>query len=74
MGAEILIVVGISTPLRNKTQLGSFLAVTDQLSRLLTGQNTRRSRESLSGKDILIMPDLGDITSGQFNRSAEAFQ
>lgn len=72
MGADIIIAVDISTPLRNETELDSLLAVTDQLTRLITGLNTIASRDSLSEGDVLLAPNLGDITSSQFTRSEEA--
>lgn len=72
MGADILIVVDISTPLKDKDDLDSLLAVTGQLTRLLTGLNTKASRDSLSAKDVLLVPVLGDITSSQFDRSEDA--
>jgi NTE family protein len=72
MGADILIVVDIGAPLRNREEIGNILTVTNQLTRILTGRNVIASLDSLKETDILISPDLGDITSAQFNRSAEA--
>lgn len=72
MGAQVIIAIDISTPLRDATELTNLLAVTDQLTRLLTGQNTRRSRENLTESDFLLIPDVGDITASAFNRSSEA--
>ncbi len=72
MGADILIVVDIGAPLRNREEIGNILTVTDQLTRMLTGRNVIASLDSLKETDFLISPDLGDITSAQFDRSAEA--
>ena len=72
MGADVLIVVDIGSPLRNREQIGNILTITDQLTRILTGRNVIASRASLNVEDILILPDLGTITSSQFDRSAEA--
>ena len=72
MGADILIVVDIGAPLRNREEIGNILTVTDQLSRILTGRNVIASRDSLKETDFLVSPDLGDITSAQFDRSSEA--
>jgi NTE family protein len=72
MGADILIVIDISTPLKDEDDLDSLFAVTGQLTRLLTGLNTKASRDSLSVGDVLLVPELGDITSSQFDRSEEA--
>lgn len=72
MGADIVIVIDISTPLLEEEEIDSLISITDQLTRLLTAQNTRTSRESLYSGDILIIPDLGNITASQFHRSNEA--
>ena len=72
MGAEVLIVVDIGSPLRTRDQMPDLLTITDQLTRLLTGRNVLASRAKLSEDDIIILPVLGDITSAQFDRSAEA--
>jgi len=72
MGADILIVVDIGAPLRNREEIGNMLTVTNQLTRMLTGRNVIASLDSLKETDFLISPDLGDITSTQFDRSAEA--
>ena len=72
MGADILIVVDIGAHLRNREETGNILKVTDPLSRILTGRNVIASRDSLKETDFLVSPDLGDITSAQFDRSSEA--
>lgn len=72
MGADVLIAVDIGSPLRTKNQISNLLEVTDQLTRILTGRNAAASKRRLRPGDILILPDLGDITATQFDRSAEA--
>ncbi len=72
MGADIVIVVDISTPLATRDEIKNVLSITAQLSGFLTNANAERSRASLTENDILITPDLGEITSGSFDRSAEA--
>jgi NTE family protein len=72
MGADILIVVDISTPLLKREEIGSALGVTSQLTGILTRRNTEAKLKTLSESDILIVPDLGDITTASFDRSAEA--
>ncbi|MCZ6673191.1 MAG: patatin-like phospholipase family protein [Verrucomicrobia bacterium] len=72
MGADVLIVVDVGSPLRNKDQITNALTVTDQLTRLLTGRNVIASLSSISADDILIKPILGSITAIQFDRAAEA--
>ncbi len=72
MGAEIIIAVDISTPLKKREELISALSITAQLSGILTRRNTEEQIASLSDKDILIVPDLGGISSADFGQSDEA--
>lgn len=72
MGADIVIVVNISTPLYKQEDLDNFLATTEQLSRILTNRNIAEQLHDLHESDILIAPELGDITTGSFNRTGEA--
>ena len=72
LGAEVLIVVDISTPLSSREQIVNALAVVDQLTTIMTRRNTERSLASLTERDILLVPDLGDITTTSFTRSMEA--
>jgi NTE family protein len=72
MGADIIIAVDISTPLLKKDKLDSALKITQQLTGFLTRRNTEEQIATLSEKDVLIVPDLGDITTASFSRSGEA--
>lgn len=72
MGADVLIVVDISAPMRTPEQVDSFFAITDQLVNVLTRGNTDKQLATLDAADVLILPDLGDITSLDFYRSEEA--
>jgi len=72
MGADIIIAVDISTPLKKREELISALSITAQLSGILTRRNTEEQIASLSGRDILIVPDLGGISSADFGQSDEA--
>jgi NTE family protein len=72
MGADFVIVVDISTPLFNRDEIKNILSITEQLTGFLTNANAEVSRASLTDDDILIVPDLGDITSADFDRSGEA--
>jgi NTE family protein len=72
MGADVVIAVDISTPLAEREQIQSLLAVTDQLMIILTRRNTDEQIASLTGRDVFIQPDLGDITTTSFDRAAEA--
>ncbi|MBU8922964.1 MAG: patatin-like phospholipase family protein [Bacteroidales bacterium] len=72
MGADIVIAVDISTPLQSIEELSSVMAVTDQLTGILTRRNTDIQIASLNIDDIFIKPELGDITTGSFERAGEA--
>ena len=69
MGAEVVIAVDISTPLSNREELNSALAILNQLSGLLTRRNVEEQLATLTDRDILIVPELGDITSADFDRA-----
>ena len=74
MGADIVIAVDISTPLLTREDIKSVLGVVEQLTGFLTRNNTERQIESLTRRDLLIVPPLDEagISSGDFKRSAEA--
>lgn len=72
MGADVVIAVDISTPLREREELTSILAIADQLSGILTRRDTDAQIASLESTDVFIRPQLGDITTASFDRAAEA--
>lgn len=72
MGAEIIIAVDISTPLRTREQLTGAFTITNQLIGFLTRRNTEEQLATLTDKDILVVPNLGDITTADFKRASEA--
>ena len=72
MGADIIIAVDISTPLKKRGELVSALSITAQLSGILTRRNTEEQIASLTDKDILIVPDLKGISSADFDESGDA--
>lgn len=71
LGADILIVVDIGTPLSN-VEVASVLDVTAQMVAILTQQNVDRSLAKIREIDVLITPDLGDMTSADFDRAGES--
>ena len=70
--ADVIIAVNISTPPLKRDEITSALSVTAQLLNLLGKQTVDRQLASLGNRDVLITPDLGDISSGSFERAAEA--
>jgi len=62
MGADIVIAVNIGTPLMSREQLSSAVGYAAQMVNILTEQNVRAQLALLKPTDILISPDLGDLT------------
>jgi len=71
MGADIVIVVNIGTPLSGRSTLGSLGGLTSQMINILTEQNVQRSLASMKPTDVLILPQLGELTSGDFAKTRE---
>jgi len=70
--ADRVIVVNVGSPLKSPDSIGSLLSVTSQMIGILTQQNVERSLASLSGGDVYIAPELGDITAVDFARYEQA--
>ncbi|MFO1317437.1 MAG: patatin-like phospholipase family protein [Burkholderiales bacterium] len=62
MGADIVIAVNIGTPLMSRDQLQSVVGYATQMINILTEQNVRAQLAQLKPGDILISPDLGNLT------------
>jgi NTE family protein len=71
LGAEVIIAVNVGTPLLPREGLSSALGVAQQMINILTEQNVGMSLRTLTPADILISPDLHDVTFFDFARSAE---
>ena len=67
MGADIIIAVNLGTPLLKPEQITSVLTVSLQMINILTEQNVNRSLAELTPQDILILPELGDYSAGDFD-------
>ncbi len=74
MGADILIVVDVGAPLYTKEQIKSFADVLDQLSNIYVLENVDKSLALLSDDDILIRPELGDISTVDFHRISDTIK
>ncbi len=72
MGADLVIAVDISTPLRSRDELDTALTVLDQLGGLLTQRNVAEQLATLTDRDLYIQPELGEIGSGDFGLVNEA--
>jgi NTE family protein len=67
MGADIIIVVNLGTPLMKREEIDSLLGVSGQMISILTEQNVRASLATLGPADILIEPELGDFSAADFD-------
>jgi NTE family protein len=67
MGADIIIAVNVGTPLLKREQITGIFGVSGQMLSILTEQNVQVSLATLTPADILISPDLGDYSTGDFD-------
>jgi len=67
LGADIIIAVNVGTPLLKREELSSIMGVTGQMLSILTEQNVQTSLALLKPTDILISPELGDFSTGDFD-------
>jgi NTE family protein len=74
LGAERIIAVDISSPLTEEAKLGSLLSIFNQMGALLTTGNRQEDLRRLREGDVLIQPDLGDITYADLERTEEAVE
>ena len=74
MGAEVLIVVDITSPMLPREDLGNLLTITDQLTRLLVVNNTKAQKARLNDRDILLIPDLEAFSAVSFSTAAVAIK
>jgi NTE family protein len=72
LGAEQIIAVDITSPLGTSDQLGSVFQIYGQWTGYLTEANRREDLKRLRPQDVLIQPDLGDISFIAFERVEEA--
>ena len=72
MGADIVIVVDISTPLLKKDDITSFASVIDQLTMLQSYKAAAAQLSSMTDQDILIRPDLENIGFIDFENAIDA--
>ncbi len=72
LGAQRVIAVNISSPLQTEVEGRSFIGVVSQLSSFLTAGSVSADLERLRAGDILIQPNLGDISFKSFDRAREA--
>ncbi|MFO1371236.1 MAG: patatin-like phospholipase family protein [Candidatus Competibacteraceae bacterium] len=71
---DVIIAVDVGAPLAPASELNSFLSITNQLTTILTVRNVQQQVKTLGHDDILIVPDLQDVSSIDFDRSPKAVE
>jgi NTE family protein len=72
MGADVVIAVDISTPYIPADKIRNVFGITGQLTSIMTRKNVEQQLATLTGRDVLLVPILGDIGSADFDRAGEA--
>jgi len=72
MGATRVIAVDVGAPPLDPDQLGSPTTVLSQVVSVLIERQVQASIAQLNADDVLIRPDIGDVSIGDFDRSMEA--
>jgi NTE family protein len=71
---EVIIAVNISTPPLERDEITSALSIVGQLMNFLGKERVDKQLAGLSKRDVLIQPELGDISSGSFDRMSDAIR
>ncbi|MFC5475714.1 patatin-like phospholipase family protein [Paraherbaspirillum soli] len=71
MGADVIIAVNIATELNDPATLDSPAAVAQQMVTILVRQNVKQQIGLLKPDDVLIEPDLGDLSFSDFSRGKD---
>ncbi|MBL4596326.1 MAG: patatin-like phospholipase family protein [Robiginitomaculum sp.] len=71
MGADIIIAVDLSRPLKTADEIGNVFDVVEQIVNFVTLQQTEIEIDNLSEVDILVRPDLSGFSPAGFERGRE---
>ncbi|MCH2160064.1 MAG: patatin-like phospholipase family protein [Oleiphilaceae bacterium] len=74
MGADIVIAVDIGAPILKREEIDSSVAVLGQMSNFLMMSNQAEARSTLTERDILIRPDLGNMGVLDFDAMSDALE
>lgn len=69
-GVDVIVAVDISTRTMARADLGSAVAIGDQMITILMRQSTDRQLASLGPQDLAIVPELGDFSQADFAGAA----
>jgi NTE family protein len=71
---DVVIAVNIATPPLKRSEITSALSVAGQLINFLGKQTVDQQLKAMTPRDVLIEPDLGDISAASFDRSKDAIR
>ena len=71
---DVIIAVNISTPPLTRSEITSAYSVVTQLLNFLGKQTVDDQLKSLTDRDVLIAPELGDVSAVKFDRSKDAIR
>jgi NTE family protein len=74
MGARHIVAINIGTPLAPRAALDNIVGLTSQMINILIEQNIRAQIATLKPGDVLISPDLGDLSSLDFQAGDRAIK
>jgi len=72
MGADVLIVVDVGTPLADEADLDSSLKIMRQMTTIMGRARTEEQIQLMTDEDLLITPELGPIGFQSFDQVAKA--
>ena len=72
LGGTRLIVVNVGAPLAQEKDLTSSFAIANQMLTAMMKRQTDAQLHSLGAADVLLVPQLGDLSSAAFDRTPEA--
>ena len=73
MGADIVIAIDISTPLKKREEITNFLSITGQTSGFLTRLNVEEQIRTLKkDHDVLVTPNLDEVSTLDFKQFPKA--
>ncbi len=73
MGADVVIAIDISTPLKKRDEISSFLSIAGQTSGFLTRLNVEQQIATLKqDHDVLITPNLDEVSTLDFKQFPKA--
>jgi NTE family protein len=74
MGVDVLIVVDVGFPLLDRSKLNSAPTISNQMLAILVRKDSDRQRATLTDKDVIIDPPLGDASSFDFGIVSKAIR